>query len=66
MALLKDRFGKPYKLVTAHMDALMNLSKPVNNLASLQTFHDILDSHMRALQSLGKPSGPFAKLWLCL
>ena len=35
VTLLKDRFGQPYKLVSAHMDALMNLPKPVNNLASL-------------------------------
>ena len=32
----------------------MNLPKPANNLASLQAFHDKLESHMRALQSLGK------------
>ena len=53
MALLKDRFGQPYKLVNAHMDALANLPKPVNNISSLQGFHDKLESHMRALQSLG-------------
>ena len=35
VTLLKDRFRQPYKLVNAHMDALMNLPKPVNNLASL-------------------------------
>ena len=54
VALLKDRFGQPYKLVSAYMDALMNLPKPANNRASLQAFHDKLESHMRALQSLGK------------
>ena len=54
VALLKERFGQPYKLVNAHMDALMGLPKPVNNLASLQVFHDKLESHMRALQWLGK------------
>ena len=52
VALLKDRFGQPYKLVNAHMDALANLPKPVNNISSLQGFHDKLESHMRALQSL--------------
>ena len=52
--LLRERFGQPYKLVNARMDALMNLPKPVNNLASLQVFHDKLESHMRALQALGK------------
>jgi len=42
VALLKERFRQPYKLVNAHIDALMNLPKPVNNLASLQVFHDKL------------------------
>ena len=62
VALLKERFGKPYKLVNAHMDALMNLLKPVNNLASLQVFHDRLESHMRALQSLGKSSDTYCAM----
>ena len=56
VALLKDRFGQLYKLVNAKKNALMNLPKPVNNLASLQGFHDKLESHMRALQSLSKSS----------
>jgi len=54
VALLKERFGQPYKLVNAHIDALRNLEKPANNLASLQFFHDKLKSHIRALESLGK------------
>ncbi|XP_065895991.1 uncharacterized protein [Dysidea avara] len=62
VALLKDRFGQPYKLVNAHMDALMNLPKPVNNLASLQAFHDKLESHMRALQSLGKSHDTYSAM----
>jgi len=60
--LLKKRFGQPYKLVNAHMDALMNLPKPVNNLTSLQTFHDKLESHMRALQSLGKSHNTYSAM----
>ncbi|XP_065904066.1 uncharacterized protein [Dysidea avara] len=44
------------------MDALMNLPKPVNNLASLQVFHDRLESHMRALQSLGKSSDTYCAM----
>jgi len=34
VALLKERFGQLYKLVNAHMDALTNLPKPVNNLGN--------------------------------
>ena len=48
VTLLKDRFGQSYKLANAHMDALMNLPRPV-------TYHDKLQSHMRALVSLGQP-----------
>ena len=62
VAVLKDRFGQPYKLVSAHMDALMNLPKPANNLASLQAFHDKLESHMRTLQSLGKSRGSYCAM----
>ena len=32
IALIKDRFGQPYKSVNAHMDALLNLGKPSNSL----------------------------------
>ena len=62
VALLKDRFGQPYELINAHMDALMNLPKPVNSLSSLQVFHDKLESHMRALQSLGKSSDTYSTM----
>lgn len=55
VTLLKDRFGQSYRLANAHMDALMNLPRPVNSLSSLQTFHDKVESHMRALASLGQP-----------
>ena len=60
--LLKDRFGQPYKLANAHMEALMNLPKPVNSLASLRAFHDNLVSHMRALLSLGKPPSTYCAM----
>ena len=62
VALLKERFGQPYKLVDAHMNALMHLPKPVNNLTSLQNFHDKLESHMRALMSLGKSPDTYSTM----
>jgi len=62
VALLKGRFGQAYKLVNAHMGALMNLPKPVNTLSSLQAFHDKLESHMRALSSLGKSSDTYSAM----
>ena len=34
--LLRERFGQPYKLINAHMQALLNLSNVANSLSSLQ------------------------------
>ena len=33
VTLLKDRFGQSYKIVIAHMEALLNLGKPSNSLS---------------------------------
>ena len=52
--LLKERFGQKHKLVEAHMDALLKVSPPSDNLVSLQTFYDTLQSHIRALSALGE------------
>ena len=62
VTLLKDRFGQSYKLVNAHMEALLNLGKPSNSLSSLQAFYDTIKKHMRALLSLGKSSDTYGSL----
>ena len=54
IALLTDRFGQPYKIVNAHLQALLHLLSPSNTLASLQGFHDSVEGHIRSLTSLGK------------
>ena len=54
VTLLKERFGQPYKLVSAHMQALLNLASVSNTLPSLQSFYDTIESHVRGLASLGK------------
>ena len=54
IVLLQSRFGQPRKLVSAHMQALLDLPSPVNILTSLQPFHDSVESHIRSLSSLGK------------
>ena len=45
-----------HKLVAieAHMGALLNVLPPSNNLESLQTFYDTLQSHIRALSAVGE------------
>ena len=60
--LLKDRFGQSYKISNAHLDALLNLPKPSNNLVSLQTFHGTIERHMRSLSALGQSSESYAIL----
>lgn len=54
VTLLKDRYGQPQKLITAHMQALLDLPNPSNTLSSLQSFHDAIERHMRSLSTLGK------------
>ena len=51
--LLRKRYGKPDKLIEAHMQALVELNNPNNTLSSLQLFHDSVEGHVRSLQSLG-------------
>ena len=62
VSLLKQRFGQPYKIVNAHMQALLKLSNPVNTLSSLQTFYDSIESHIRGLTSLGKSPESYGAL----
>ena len=47
IALLQSRFGQPHKLVSVHMQALLDLPSPVNTLTSLQQFHDSVESHIK-------------------
>ena len=51
--LLKKRYGKPDKLIEAHMQALVELNNPSNTMSSLQLFYDSVEGHIRSLQSLG-------------
>ena len=44
------------------MDALLNVLPPSNNLESLQTFYDTLQSHIRALSALGESSQSYGAL----
>ena len=63
VAFLKVRFGQPYKLVNAHMDALMNLPKPVNNLVrSWENFLQTLENS--SLETITVVNGPSRMSWL--
>ena len=54
VTLLRERFGQPYKLINAHMQALLNLANVNNTLSSLHSLYDIIEGHVRGLTSLGK------------
>ncbi len=62
VALLRERYGQPHKLVNAHMQALLDLTSPTNSLVALQLFHDSVESHIRSLSSLGKSHETYGSL----
>ena len=54
VTLLQDRYGQPHKLISAHVNALIDMSGPTNSLDLLQLFYDAIKTHTRSLTSLGK------------
>ena len=50
--LLRERFVHPNKIINAHMQALLDLPKPIYELSSLQVFYDTMENHVRGLESL--------------
>ena len=54
MELLETRYGKPYVLVSAYLDAIMCLEAPSADASSLRTFYDNLTAYLRGLHSLGE------------
>ena len=62
IALLKERFGQPYKQIDAHMQALIDLPSPSNSLSSLREFYDSTEGHIRSLSSLGKSEDSYGSL----
>ena len=62
ITLLRERFGQPYKLINAHIQALLNLTNVTNTLSSLKLFHDTVENHIRALDSLGKSPESYGSL----
>ena len=62
ITLLRERFEQPYKLINAHMQALLNLSSAANSLSSLQSFYDTVENHIKGLSSLGKTPESYGDL----
>ena len=53
VSLLKERFGQSSKIQNAHMQTLLELPGPTNELSSLRLFYDSVETHIRGLSSLG-------------
>ena len=62
MSLLTERYGQPHKISNAHMQALLDVSSPVNFLSSLQLFYDTTEGHIRGLAALGKSEDSYGAL----
>ena len=62
VGLLRDRFGQPQRIVNAHMQALMNLPSPKNEIRSLREFHDAMENHVRGLLALGWTTASYGAL----
>ena len=64
VAILQDRFGQPHKVIAAHIRDLVEITKPANNLDSLQVFHDMIESHSCGLSSLRKSEETYGNLFV--
>lgn len=60
--LLKEHFGQPSKIISAHMQALIDIVSPTDQLASFQRFHDTSKTHVRGLESLGRSPESYGDL----
>ena len=60
--ILQERFGQTHKITNAHMAALLDLPNPSNQLDSLRSFYDELETNIRGLEALGKSQDSFGDL----
>ena len=60
--LLRDRFGKSFRQVDAHMQALIDLPGPTNTPSSIRNFYDATESHIHSLAALGKTEDTYGSL----
>ena len=60
--LLKERFAQPSKIISAHMQALLDIANPANQLTSLQLFYDTMENHVRGLESLRRSHESYGDL----
>ena len=59
---LQNCFGEPQKIVSVHMQALLDIPKPHNSLLAIRQFLDSIENHVRGLSALGKSEEPHKAL----
>ena len=64
ISILEKRFGNKQRIISKHMDALMNLEAVTssNNLKALRRLYDQVELHTRSLKSLGVESSSYGGL----
>ena len=64
VALLKERYGDPQKIINAHMDALVNLPIVENarDLKAVRHLYDEVEANVRALSALGQTAEEYGGL----
>ena len=55
LELLKNRFGNPQKIISAHMNELLKLKRITSDrdVRSIRKFYDDIESHVRSMDGLG-------------
>ncbi|XP_067023160.1 uncharacterized protein [Acropora muricata] len=68
VALLKERYGDPQKIINAHMDALVNLPIVENarNLKAVRHLYDEVEVNVRASRALGRKAEEYGGVLLPL
>ncbi|XP_063427126.1 uncharacterized protein LOC134710669 [Mytilus trossulus] len=60
--LLKERFGQQDKIINAYMQALLEIPSPRNQITSLRSFYDKMESYVRGLEALGQTQETYGTL----
>ncbi|XP_071132834.1 uncharacterized protein [Mytilus edulis] len=60
--VLIERFGQTHKITQAHLQALLDITPPRNDLISLRMFYDKMESLVRGLESLGQTQDSYGNL----
>lgn len=63
IGIIRDRFGQPRQVITAHMDELLKIPASTGDrLSVLKFIYDKISVHVRALASLGVFSDQYGSL----